>query len=280
MKSQNEDLQRQLKISGQEKQEMKKTYEEEIIKLNDVIEMEGIKANDIRMEMSKSVEKRLEELTKERNETSALKTESRKTFQQIEEFKITLKRNETMFQRTLEQDRSNIQKEMKIKLTRVKKLEDEKISLLQEMEDLISQITSIKKELKDVEGVAESLRVKSDATQIELKDSQSRLSEACSELKQANSRENELKDQILKLEMHFNESTSRLEADLKQNKKNAAQQVIDISSKNKAYECEIETYRAQYKKLGDEQKEYSNLIEKMKGDMDLAEKGSLCFLLF
>ena len=56
MKSQNEDLQRQLKISGQEKQEMKKTYEEEIIKLNDVIEKEGIKANDIRMEMSKSEE--------------------------------------------------------------------------------------------------------------------------------------------------------------------------------------------------------------------------------
>lgn len=100
-----------------------------------------------------------------------------------------------------------------------KKLEDEKISLLQEVEGLISQVTSTKKALKDAEEVTLVLQTKNEETQVELKNTQSRLSEAMREIKSANSRETELKDQVLKLELHFNESTSRLETDLKQNKK-------------------------------------------------------------
>merc|ERR1712146_4557 len=109
-------------------------------------------------------------------------------------------------------------------------------------------------------------------TQVELQNTQSRLSEAMREIKSANSRETELKDQVLKLELHFNESTSRLETDLKQNKKAAAQQIIDISAKNKAYENEIEVFRARCADLENDLREAHDALENMKEKITVGEK--------
>merc|ERR1719498_795911 len=106
-----------------------------------------------------------------------------KLTKRLEELNVASKRNEAMFQRTLEQGRSNIQKEMKLNLNRVKRLEDEKISLLQEVEGLISQVTSTKKALKDAEEVTLVLQTKNEETLVELKNTQSRLSEAMREIK-------------------------------------------------------------------------------------------------
>ena len=90
--------------------------------------------------------------------------------------------------------------------------------------------------------------------------------------------ETELKDQVLKLELHFNESTSRLETDLKQNKKAAAQQIIDISAKNKAYENEIEVFRARCADLENDLREAHDALENMKEKITVGEKGINIFI--
>ena len=285
--------------SKEEALALKDSLENEMKFMKDEKKKEAVTMNDMRREMSKSeklyreeliereklsealrneLEKRLEELSSEKKENSTLRTENMKFTKRLEEFDVASKRNEAIFQRTLEQDRSNIQKEMKVKLNRVKKLEDEKISLLQEVEGLISQVTSTKKALKDAEEVTLVLQTKNEETQVELQNTQSRLSEAMREIKSANSRETELKDQVLKLELHFNESTSRLETDLKQNKKAAAQQIIDISAKNKAYENEIEVFRARCADLENDLREAHDALENMKEKITVGEKGINIFI--
>ena len=73
------------------------------------------------------LERRIAELMQVRNERDSLLTEKAKMSEQIADFETTLKKNESMFQRTLELDRANIQKEVKVKLVRVRNLEEEKV---------------------------------------------------------------------------------------------------------------------------------------------------------
>jgi len=186
------------------------------------------------------LEKRLDELSQIRRERDALRVEREKLINQVADFENTLKKNESMFQRTLELDRSKIQQEIKSKLGRLKNLEDEKEELLREMQHMGSQVTDAQKESR---GLRQELEVSNhtlEEIRIEIQSLKNQNTELLGELKMANRRETELRDQNGKIEDQFKDTVSKLESNVKESKKVAAQQVMDISSQLKDIESELE----------------------------------------
>ena len=93
------------------------------------------------------------------------------------------------------------------------------------MENLIKQVSEAKKESRQLRDENSVLRAKNDELVQQTESLKLKNTEMIGELKLATKKEQDLRDQNLKLEMHFNESTTKLEADVKASKRNAAQQV-------------------------------------------------------
>ena len=222
--------------------------------------------------MRDELEKRLDELSYTRRERDSLRTEQDKLLNQVAEFENNIKKNESMFQRTLELDRSKIQNEIKVKLGRMKTLEDEKEELLREMQSMMSQVSGAQREAKALRLELETANRSIEDLTVQAQSARVQNSELIGELKLCSKKETDLREQNEKIESQYKESLSRLENIVKDSKKNAAIQVMEISNKLKEYEQEAENSKDQMKLIEENEKKVSIENQKLRAELDLAIK--------
>jgi len=218
------------------------------------------------------LEKRLDELSTVRRERDSLRAERERLSSQVGEFEAQLKKNESMFQRTLELDRSKIQQEIKVKLGRMKVLEDEKEELLREMQMMMTQVAEAQREAKGLRLELETTNRSVEDLTLQAQSARVQNSELVGELKLTSKKESDLREQMEKNETQYKESLVRLEGLVKDSKKNAALQVMEMSNKLKEYEQEIESMKHAAQLAEDAERGGRAELDKLRAELDLAGK--------
>lgn len=214
----------------------------------------------------------MDELSQIRRERDTLKLDKEKLVDQLNDFETTLKKNESMFQRTLELDRSKIQQEIKSKLGRLKNLEDEKEELLREMQHMVSQVTEAQKESRGLRQELDISNRSLEDIRLEIQTIKGQNTELLGELKMANRRETELRDQNSKIENQFKDTINKLESSVKDSKKQSAQQVMDISNQLKDVELELEQAKEMVRMKAETEKTALAESEKLRLELQMSSK--------
>ena len=108
---------------------------------------------------------------------------------------------------------------------------------------------------------------------VEIEIIRSRQTELLGELKLAAKKEDELRDQNSKIELHFKDTIVRLESQLKNSTKIAAQQVMEISAKSKEDASDAELAKSQLTQSMESEKIAVSNANKLRAQLDLAVSG-------
>ena len=248
------------------------TIEAEHAKAEEMMHNEVTQSSQMALALRGELEKRLDELTSARRERDGLRNEKDQLLDKVQEMDIMMKRNEQTFKKTLETDRSKIQQEVRTKVSRLKVLEGEKQELLRETNELMLQVTENQKELSKLrQDAVESKRLVTDLTQ-QVDIAKSNVVDLTSELKVSAKKEQDLREQTAKIEGQFREDMSRLDQIVKESKKAAAQQVLEITLRAKAASEEIEELKQQKNEIyASEKKAYAE-VEKVKIECEMIKK--------
>ncbi len=225
-------------------------------------------ANALRGEL----ERRLEELTVTRKERDQLRQDTETLHNKANEMEEILRRNEINYKKTLESDRSKIQQEIRSKMTRLKGLEGEKAELLKETNELMSQLTDSQKELSKVRSEVEEAKKNVLEITKELDISKMKNQDLVNDLKISTRKEQDLRDYSAKMEMQFREDINRLDQLVKESKKAAAQQVLEITLRAKAASEEVDELKAQRAELVASEKKAFAEVEKVKIESEMNKK--------
>jgi chromosome segregation ATPase len=208
--------------------------EAERAKLEEYVRAEVSGAMTMTSTLRTELERRLEELTATRKERDESVGDKKKFEEAVEEMKKMMERQEVTFKRTLDTDRNKISGEIKAKMQKLRGLEIEKQELLQETTQLMKQVETTQKQLTTAQTQMQ------DAVK-EAKEAHARIGELedvkvtlDKEKRVAEQTSDELREHANRLEGSFKEDITRLDNLVKESKKAAAQQVLDISDRVKS----------------------------------------------
>ena len=214
------------------------------------------------------LEKRVDELTGVMSQRKELE-EERSSFQsRIEELEATIKSNDSTFRSVLESDRSRMQEEMKRRNAKMGILDAEKQELLRETHDLSIHHIASQREISGLKGelVAFSERLKDSHNQAEV--SRKRQSELVEELRSAGRREEDMKEEAARIHGHIKGEDGRLDNALKEVKKAAAHQIMELSLQLRTLHEENEKMKNQLLDSCEIEKRALLEVEKTRKDID------------
>lgn len=217
--------------------------------------------------------KRLDELTAVRGERDGLLSERSDLLRRMEEQEADKARCDAMFKRTIEADRAKMVLEMRGKLGRMKQLEAEKQELLKETSDVIGQMSSLQAELCKVSNGRDECEKAKISLQAQLTE-QRLLKERClEELAEQRGKEQEAAQQAALQEERFREGMVKMEGLVKESKRTAAAQVLELSHRLKAQLDEISHLKAALEESAEGQKAARQETEKVRLEYELLQRG-------
>jgi chromosome segregation ATPase len=261
-----------LTVDLEEKRSATRILETEKSEMEQMIMHEQSLATEAQQALRTEVERQKGELHEARTERDDAKEKVHNLSQQLADVEKTIKKNEAMYQKALDNDRSKIQVEIRQKLGRMKNMEQEKQELLKEVEELMMQISENSKEIS-------RLKVELEASKREVHDLEMQYTatltdkeELVQEVKMASRKEQELRETATRLDSQFRENISRLEVMVKESKKTAASQVAEISNRVKAAVDEADECRRERDKLVESERYANQEVEKFKTEIDLLKR--------
>ena len=218
------------------------------------------------------LERRLDELTHARKERDEAVEEQRKNDEKVNEIKKIMERQENSFKKTLETDRNKISGEIKTKMQKLRGLEIEKQELLMETSNLMKQVESTQKELTTAAATVEECRTAAREAQrqvAELVDQNSILQKTAQTAVQT---QEELREHANRLEASFKEDIGRLDTLVKESKKSAAQQVLDITDRVRHAQEEAEMNKTKAQFAAENEKKAIETAETVRAQMGIQTK--------
>jgi len=246
--------------------------EAERVKLEEYMRGEVTGAMQMTSALRGELERRLDELTAAHKESDEAKGDMEANNAKMAEMRKIMERQEGTFKRTLETDRNKISGEIKTKMQKLRGLEIEKQELLMETSQLMKQVETTQKDLNEARTAAEGSQQEAKAAQMkvqELMDEKEVLSKQASTAVQS---QEELRAHANRLESSFKEDIGRLDGLVKESKKAAAHQVLEISDRVKTANEEVEIVRAQMKHAADNEKKAVEKMETVRVQMELGAR--------
>ena len=256
-----EDRRGEIRILEKEKSEQVKLIEEE-----------STRTAEMATNLRKDLEARTDELTSIRKERDALRAERDTLEEKAKNSEKIIQKNEMMYQKALESDRSKIQHEIRVKLGRMKGMEEEKQELLKELEELMSQLGASRKEISRLKVELESTKRSLQDLEIQYTSVATDKDELQSEIRIAQRKEQELRDQAARLDTQFRADVAKLETMVKESKKNAAAQVTEISNRVKATMDDAENIRKERDNLLEAERVAKGETEKVRTELTLVKQ--------
>jgi chromosome segregation ATPase len=242
--------------------------EAEKAKIEEYVNGEVLNASQLSQTLRTELEKRIEELTLCKKERDLLAIEKNGLLDKINDFDSVLKRNDALFKQTLENDRAKIQQEVRTKLTRLKALESDKQELLRETNELVTQLAELRKEKHTLTQQCGEWTRKFDDVASELEAINSARAVLEKKLNDSTSKERDLTTAITMMESQFRAQSERLEQAVKDSKKEAAQQVVELSNQVKYLSNEVESLQHRNKDLDNSEKKAWAEANRLRGDLD------------
>ena len=256
----------------EEKRSVNRILEAEKSEMERMIVQEQGHATEAQTALRNEVERQKEELHAARTERDKANEEKEKLQLQLTDHAKTIKKNETMYQRALESDRSKIQHEIRVKLGRMKSMEEEKQELLKELEELMLQISENQKEISRLKVELEASKRQVQDLELQYTATLTDKEELVQEVKMAGRKEKELRDTATRLDAQFRENIAKLEVMVKESKKTAAAQVAEISNRVKSAVDEAEECRRERDKLVESERYALQEVEKYKTEIELLKR--------
>ena len=256
----------------EEKRALTRMLETEKSELQRIIHDEQTLATDAQTSMRDEVGRQKTELhtTKQERDEALDKVELLQ--KQLNDVEKTIKKNEVMYQRALENDRSKIQHEIRVKLGRIQNMEVEKQELLKELEQLMLQISENQKEISKYKVDLEAANRKAHDLELQYTAVLTDKEELVQEVKMASRKEQELRDTATRLDAQFRENISRLETMVKESKKTAAAQVAEISNRVQGALNEAEDARRERDRFADAQRIAQSDADKYRTEVEMLKK--------
>ncbi len=246
--------------------------EAERTKLEEYMRGEVSGAMQMTSALRTELERRLEELSLARKEADESKEDKIINDKKMEEMKQAMERQENNFKRTLETDRNKINGEIKSKMQKLRGLEIEKQELLMETSNLMKQVEITQKEIQEAridaaeaqkEAKIATMRVQELIDEKEISDKQA---------KSAVQAQDELREHANRLESSFKDDIGRLDSLVKESKKAAAQQVLDITERVRHANEEVEIVNAKIKHAEENEKKAIEQAETLRVQMEIQAK--------
>ena len=256
-----EDRRSEIRILEKEKSEQVKLIEEE-----------SSRTAEMATNLRKDLEARTDELTSIRKERDTLRAERDTLEEKVKNSEKTIQKNEMMYQKALESDRSKIQHEIRMKLGRMKGMEEEKQELLKELEELMSQLGASRKEISRLKVELESTKRSLQDLEIQYTSVSTDKDELQSEIRIAQRKEQELRDQAARLDTQFRADVAKLETMVKESKKTAAAQVTEISNRVQATMDDAENIRKERDNLLEAERVAKGETEKVRTELTLVKQ--------
>ena len=219
--------------------------EAERAKADEYMRGEVTGASQMTMALRGELERRLEELAATRKERDSLHEEKEALSASVGELKGIMGRNEAQFKKTLETDRAKIQSEIKGKLQRLRVVEGEKSELLKETTELMQAVSEAQREINKSRAELEEARRSAADLVAQVESLKTQNFEQGKEVKISAQKEKELREHTARIEAQFKEDCQRLDSLVKESRKAAAAQVLEISSRATSAQDEIEMLKAQ-----------------------------------
>jgi chromosome segregation ATPase len=194
--------------------------------------------------------------------------EKQQLLDKISDFDNILKRNDALFKQTLDNDRAKIQQEVRTKLTRLKALEADKQELLRETSELVNQLSEIRKEKNILQQGNVDLQRKYDDACAELEVSSNTRMVLEKKLNDSTMKERDLQASLSMLENQHRSQNERLEQTIKESKKDAAAQVIDLTNQVRYLSSEVESLSSKTKDLDASEKKAWAEADRLRGEVD------------
>jgi chromosome segregation ATPase len=242
--------------------------EAEKTKLEEYVNGEVLSASQLSQTLRQELEKRIEELTTAKKEKDVVLMEKQQLLDKISDFDNILKRNDALFKQTLDNDRAKIQQEVRTKLTRLKALEADKQELLRETSELVNQLSEIRKEKNILQQGNVDLQRKYDDACAELEVSSNTRMVLEKKLNDSTMKERDLQASLSMLENQHRSQNERLEQTIKESKKDAAAQVIDLTNQVRYLSSEVESLSSKTKDLDASEKKAWAEANRLRGEVD------------
>jgi chromosome segregation ATPase len=224
-------------------------------------------AADTTATLREELDTRTEELSSTRRDRDALQAKVDTLTESVTNFEKTVKKNEALYEKALQSDRSKIQHEIRVKLGRMKNMEEEKQELLKELEQLMMQVSSSQKEISRLKVELDGAKRASSDVELLYTAALTDKEELAQEVKIANRKEQELRDHATKLDSQFRENIARMEVMVKESKKSAVAQVNEISNRVKAAMDDADQMRRDKDALTESERQ--SRLDKEKAQMEL-----------
>ena len=219
--------------------------------------------------MTDELEKRVLELTQVTTERNALADEKQTDKKRIEELEASVKNMEGTFKQTLDTDRTKLQEELRKRVAKLKTMETEKQELLQETHELSSQLGVAQRDVSSMQTqlIAATEQLKEHAHHEEML--KARNTELLEELKAASRREQDVRLELTRADERLRGEDVRVDTLIKETKKMATQQVMDVTNQLRLAQDETERLKTQCINLEAAEKRVMSDLDRARKDIEL-----------
>jgi chromosome segregation ATPase len=247
-------------------------FEAEKAKMEEYMRGEVSGAMEMTNALRGELERRLDELTSMRKERDESVEDREKMEAQVNEMKAIMNRQEQTFQRTLDNDRNKISGEIKAKMNKLRGLEVEKQELLMETSNLMKQVENTQRTLNQTKTDLEQKSREAKEASMKVEEMQDEAVSMQKRLKTHEQTEIELRAHADRLESSFKEDIARLDNLVKESKKAAAHQVLEIQDRVKVANEELDMMRVRVKDAQEHEQKGIAEAEKSKTELEIASK--------
>ena len=189
------------------------------------------------------LERRLEDLVKLRKERDEVRDEKDALLKQTETLHSTITKNEASFKKTIETDRAKMKHELVNRTSRIKSLEAEKQELLSETAGFMKQLSEQQVEAQELRRTSEEAAGTVKGLQDQCLTLGVRNSELNAEIKSRTGSEQTLTEKHAREEKQRKEEIVKLELLVKEGKKSASVQMMELTNQLKSMHEELEEVR-------------------------------------
>ena len=219
--------------------------------------------------MTDELEKRVMELTQITSERNALMDEKQGDKKRIEELEASVKTMEGTFKQTLDTDRTKLQEELRKRVAKLKTMETEKQELLQQTHELSSQLGVAQRDVASMHTqlIAATEQLKEHVHHEEML--KARNTELLEELKVASRREQDVRMELARADERLRGEDVRVDTLIKETKKMATQQVMDVTNQLRLAQDENERLKTQCTNLEAAEKRVMGDLDRARKDIEL-----------
>ena len=248
----------QLAGARAEKQQLEQASSDEIGRLSHMAAL-----------LTEELVKRLHELAQVSAERTVLAEAQAADRARVAELEASLQGVEGSLKGAMEAERTRLQEEVRKKAAKVKALEGEKQELLQETHELSSQLGAAHRDLSSAQGQLAAASEHAKEQNQHTDTLKTRAAELLDELKAAARREQEVRADLARAEERARGEDARADAAIRDAKKAAAQQVMDLSNQLRGAQDELERMKGQLADAHAQEKRTAADVERARKDVEL-----------